>query len=85
MLVWNAARTTVTALLPDGNMAVEGRQQKRRQDYRQKQRRIFASSVLHLLEEYKKHREYKAAEGNQVVPLDGLPLEHEHYYDGKYR
>ena len=49
MLVWKAARTTVAAILLHGNMAVEGRQQKRRQDYRQKQRRIFASSVLHLL------------------------------------
>lgn len=85
MLVWEAVRTTVAAILLHGNMAVEGRQQKRRQDYRQKQRRIFASSVLHLLEEYKKHREHKAAECNQVVPLDGLPLEHEHYYDGKHR
>lgn len=37
------------------------------------------------LQEHKEHRQDKAHEGGDVVPVEGFSLEHEHYYDGEDR
>ena len=36
-----------------------------------------------LFQKYEENCQDQADKGRQMVPLDGLPLEHEHHYDGE--